>query len=182
MTTALPICDYNNKDLTPLNPKFNTISTTLSIITTKDPVSKGPLLNRFESNDSKIESLEFKSIDFYDNETSEFNKLTEENLADVAFADKKITLESKRYISDFTNTAIWQGDFSNVEMAESTTMEFTAKNGDYFTFQELLDNILTFEKEDRPKTQWFGGIDCHHVYFEGLHLQKNGSYYLSWGS
>ena len=182
MTTALPLCDYNYKKLTPLNPKFNNISTTLCIDTCEEPVKRGPPLNRFESKDSKIKSMEFSNYSFYDSETGNFADLTEEDLLDVAYADKTITIESKRYISDFSNPGPWNGDFSNVEIADSTKMEFTAKNEEYFTFQELLDNILIFEKEDRPKTLWFGGIDCHHRFFEGIHIQENGSFRISWGS
>lgn len=182
MTTALPIIEYNNRELSPLNPKFNNISTSLYLNTSEEPVERGPLLNRFESGDSKIKSIEFSGFSFWNNETHDFTELTEENLSDIAFADKTITLESKRYISDLKNPALWKGDFSSAEMADSSKMTFTAKNGEYFTFQELLDNVLTFEKEDRPKTLWFGGVDCHHTFFEGLHLQDNGCYRISWGS
>ena len=185
MTTALPMCDYADKKvLSALNSKFNNISSTLQIETTRDSVRHGMLLNRFESTDStiNIDSMEFSDFTFYDRESGEFNELTEEELNDVAFGDKQITLESKRYISDLSNMRSLEVDFSKVEMSDSTIMEFTAKNNDYFTFQELLDNIITFEKIDRPKTKWFGGVDCHHVYFEGIHLSKTGTYSVCWGS
>ena len=48
--------------------------------------------------------------------------------------------------------------------------------------QEMVDMVVEFEKVDRPKTSWFGGIDAHHVYFEGLCKQKDGSYSVCWGS
>ena len=52
----------------------------------------------------------------------------------------------------------------------------------FFTAQEMIDNIIVFERIDRPKTSWFGGVDCHHVYFEGLRPDEKGSYHLFWGS
>ena len=143
MTTALPLCDYNYKKLTPLNPKFNNISTTLCIDTCEEPVKRGPPLNRFESKDSKIKSMEFSNYSFYDSETGNFADLTEEDLLDVAYADKTITIESKRYISDFSNPGPWNGDFSNVEIADSTKMEFTAKSilaHLVFVFSSCLNN------------------------------------------
>ena len=36
--------------------------------------------------------------------------------------------------------------------------------------------IVQFEKLDRPKSLWFGGVDCHqthHVFFEGIYLSTS---------
>lgn len=62
-----------------------------------------------------------------------------------------------------------------------TKKKFRSRGG--FTVRKLLDCILEFEKEDRPKTEWFGGIDCHHRFFEGLTLNGDmDSYRIQWGS
>jgi hypothetical protein len=34
----------------------------------------------------------------------------------------------------------------------------------------------------RPKTKWSGGIDCHHIFFEGLHHVEGKGYRIFWGS
>jgi len=34
--------------------------------------------------------------------------------------------------------------------------------------QELLRAVELTEQKTRENTEWFGGIDVHHMYFEGL--------------
>jgi hypothetical protein len=50
-----------------------------------------------------------------------------------------------------------------------------------FSILDLMDNILELEREARPTTEWFGGVDVHHVYFEGL-CESYGVFNVSWGS
>lgn len=59
---------------------------------------------------------------------------------------------------------------------------FTNKKG--FTLKELMNHILTVERLSRPKTDWFGGIDAHHIYFEGLYpvTDHQCTYEVHWGS
>jgi hypothetical protein len=58
----------------------------------------------------------------------------------------------------------------------------------YFSFQDILNCLLQFEKIDRDhaKSKWFQGIDCHHIYFEGFQQKQkeNGQFYYTpkWGS
>lgn len=60
-------------------------------------------------------------------------------------------------------------------------VKFTAVNGAWFTVQEVLDAIGAFETAARVQTDWYGGIDTHHVMFEGLE-GKDGHYMICWGS
>ena len=54
---------------------------------------------------------------------------------------------------------------------------------EYFTIQEVIANIVDFEMARRPKTNWFGGLDAHHVYFEGMFPSADGaSFNIWWGS
>ena len=55
---------------------------------------------------------------------------------------------------------------------------------DYFTVAELVDCIIDFEKIDRSSIKsWFGGVDCHHVFFEGVfHNEEKNTYSCWWGS
>ena len=41
------------------------------------------------------------------------------------------------------------------------------KEGGYFTAKEVVDAVVAFEKNDLPKSYWFGGLDCHRIFFEG---------------
>ena len=62
----------------------------------------------------------------------------------------------------------------------TTTKTFKKKEG--FSCWDVIKNIIAFEKIDRPNSLWFGGIDCHHVFYEGLVLNKNGTISICWGS
>uniref|UniRef100_A0A914QB78 Uncharacterized protein n=1 Tax=Panagrolaimus davidi TaxID=227884 RepID=A0A914QB78_9BILA len=50
------------------------------------------------------------------------------------------------------------------------------------TAKELADLICDFEKEARDKFTWLGGVDVHHVFFEGLDQVGPKKYEISWGS
>ena len=52
-----------------------------------------------------------------------------------------------------------------------------------FSCKELIDVIVDFEQKERPKTNWLGGMDVHHVWFEGLCRVSNScAFFISWGS
>ena len=64
--------------------------------------------------------------------------------------------------------------------------DYQAKNRQFFTLQEFVDRVLEFEKKVRALSfPSLGGIDTHHVFFEGLrHPQSSPSdhFELCWGS
>ena len=62
------------------------------------------------------------------------------------------------------------------------TTTHDAPNGRSFTLEELRAAVEEHERQTRGSTEWFGGIDVHHIYFEGLHPNDNGSYSIHWGS
>ena len=47
---------------------------------------------------------------------------------------------------------------------------------------EVVEAVEDFERINRPKSKWFGGVDCNHIFFEGLWRRKSGAYGISWGS
>lgn len=49
------------------------------------------------------------------------------------------------------------------------------------TIKQFVDAIIDFEKLTRPMNLWCGGIDCHHIFYEGISGQ-NGSYIILYGS
>lgn len=49
------------------------------------------------------------------------------------------------------------------------------------TIKQFIDAIVDFEKLDRLKYEWFGGIDRHHIIYEVIHPTKDGAYSISWG-
>ena len=64
----------------------------------------------------------------------------------------------------------------------SRVIEHPAPNGKHFTIDDLIDVVERQELQTRDETDWFGGVDCHHVFYEGLHLQKDGTWQIYWGS
>lgn len=47
----------------------------------------------------------------------------------------------------------------------------------------LFDCIEKVDSLQRPNSVWFGGVDCHHTFFEGLTFdEQKGAYLAMWGS
>lgn len=101
---------------------------------------------------------------------SEIRKINEDEFIFVDFDDNKL------------NTT---GYFDNkLKLLSSITgfeKKYKSNNGIYFTFGELLDIIIDFEKNDRPKSNWYGNMDCAHRYFEGFNQIEDG-FEIMWGS
>ncbi len=53
---------------------------------------------------------------------------------------------------------------------------------EHFTVRELLQAVEDTERQTRGKSDWFDGVDIHHVYFEGLHEEEPGIHTIYWGS
>ena len=56
-----------------------------------------------------------------------------------------------------------------------------SKNG-IFTVKDLMKAVLRTEKKTRKNTEWFGGIDVHHIFFEGLVKIRGNKFQICWGS
>ena len=48
--------------------------------------------------------------------------------------------------------------------------------------RDALLAVAKFEKVARQTSEWFGGVDTHHIFFEGMHKDKDGCYSVYWGS
>lgn len=61
---------------------------------------------------------------------------------------------------------------------------YTAPGGKHFTVADLLHAVVDFETKTRGHSKWFGGIDSHHVFFEGLRWidGDGGGFCISRGS
>ena len=134
---------------------FNELDGFLSIELTESPVRIGSLLNERALPESKITkiTLDLQVVD------DDYRPLTKEELDSVALKGSTIII-----------------------ISEGISVEHKAKNGKSFTIRDLKNAVLKTEKKARPKTEWFGGIDVHHVYFEGLHKVSKDTYQVSWGS
>jgi hypothetical protein len=63
-----------------------------------------------------------------------------------------------------------------------TAVRHVAPNGAYFTVRDLLAAVEETERATRHESSWFGGVDVHHVSFEGLRLGEDNVWQISWGS
>lgn len=115
------------------------------------------LLNKFVNPNEKIKNIYLTPISVYTN--NKFRNATPEELATIVYPFNEITIRS----FGISNTII-------------------SKSDEGFTVGELFYNIIELEKIARPQSDWFDGIDAHHVYFEGLHRCSDGSYEIFWGS
>lgn len=140
-----------------LSSKFNEVQWVLDLKVTETK-QYGNLLNRFAPPEAKLVSISYTTPEWY--KDHDFIALTETELREIAFSGPLITFKS------------------------AMTKSFNAPNNKSFTVKELIEAIVSFEKEDRlcSKSEWFGGIDVHHVFFEGLGKYKDGMYEVNWGS
>lgn len=73
----------------------------------------------------------------------------------------------------------------SIRMASVDTPEIVietpAPNGEVFTVRHLQGAIARTEQLSRESGDWMGGVDVHHVYFEGMDLE-DGVWVVSWGS
>ena len=57
-----------------------------------------------------------------------------------------------------------------------------APAGGVFTVRDLLAAVEETERRTRAQAEWFGGVDIHHCFFEGIELDDQGVWRISWGS
>ncbi|WP_458691247.1 hypothetical protein [Nocardia tengchongensis] len=65
---------------------------------------------------------------------------------------------------------------------EGEPVAHRAPNGKWFTVRDLVAAVAETERRTRAQSQWFGGIDVHHVFFEGIDQDEDGTWRILWGS
>jgi len=63
-------------------------------------------------------------------------------------------------------------------------VEHLAPDGQTFTARDVLAAIEETERRARGTSNWFGGVDIHHIFFEGIHPddEKGEVWRIVWGS
>ena len=153
-----------------ITKEMNKLCFTLDIETTNTAPQHGMLLNRFENPDSRIKSIKVGEVTYYNETTGDLVPYTKAELKTMP-----------GYTADtMTFKSVWH-DMDTNEITGTTIKTFTQEGG--FSCWDVIKCIKKFEKSDRPKTKWFGGIDCHHVFYEGIHFNNdNKTLGISWGS
>ncbi|ORY50487.1 hypothetical protein BCR33DRAFT_762794 [Rhizoclosmatium globosum] len=148
------------------NLKFlNSLSFTIHIKI--ETYTQLPLLNQFVApgiQPTEI-SIDRGRVGWWNSEISDMEYLTEEQWNRPALHRKEFVL--KNALDEDHND-------------ESKT--FTAPNGNFFTVRDMVDIVEAFEREFRVKSDWFGGVDAHHIFYEGFFQYEDGSFGISWGS
>jgi hypothetical protein len=57
-----------------------------------------------------------------------------------------------------------------------------APNAREFTIRDLVRVVAETERQTRGQTEWLGGIDVHHCFFEGIQEREHGLWEITWGS
>jgi len=65
---------------------------------------------------------------------------------------------------------------------DESVVKHRAPDGASFTVRDLVAVIVETERQTRANTEWFGGIDVHHVYFDGITLDDAGVWSIGWSS
>jgi hypothetical protein len=138
---------------------FNSLSGELKVTLSAPTEKIGSSANVRATPEAEIESLELAAEVFH-RDSGTFRALTPDELRSVAFRASQITL---------------QGEGGG-------TVTHQAPNGKFFTVQELLKAVAETERQTRDKSEWFGGVDVHHVFFEGIHQGDDGVWKIYWGS
>ena len=135
------------------------VSGTLTVEVSAAPMrlAKKPA-NRAARPEAEVVALRFEASIF---ENGEFRSLTEPELEEIAFAEQAIRLRSGR---------------------TTVVIRFDAPNKKHFTVRDLIAAIEVTEQATRPSSDWFGGVDIHHVFFEGIAVGRDGIGSILWGS
>lgn len=134
---------------------FNSLGGPLNIEINQEPRTHGMM--EFAPENALISKIEWEPYTYGEEDVQE---LTAEQLSVVVFPEPTITLCGEAGIP---------------------TTHY-APNGKYFTVRDMIAAVIATEAQTRGQTEWFGGIDLHHVFFEGIYRNGDGGWRIAWGS
>jgi hypothetical protein len=138
---------------------FNGLSGRLKIELTQEPQPISPHLSNVAAGpEAKIVSLTFR-MDVWDGRG--FRELGEDDWSRVALCAPAIRMRNCR--------------------VPDVVVEHSSPDGNAFTVRDLAAAVEETDRRARGDTEWFGGIDVHHVYFEGIR-DVDGVWEIHWGS
>jgi len=138
---------------------FNALSGTLEIELSEPAQPVGGLENVAASPEAKMVSARL-NVEVYEEGLEEGRPLTEAELGMVVIEESPIHL---------------RGESGGV-------IAHRAPDGTKFTVRDLLRAVEETERQTRESTEWLGGVDVHHCFFEGIHQGGDGVWEIVWGS
>ena len=136
---------------------FNRISAILEVELSDPPTQMLGLANLQANPEARLKSVLLR-VDGVLGE--EFRPLTQEEMDSIALTEQRVVLES-----------------------HGMQVEHTAPTPAGFSIADMLKAVEETERRTRGQSEWFGGIDVHHVFFEGIYDRgKPGVWEIAWGS
>jgi hypothetical protein len=139
---------------------FNRLSGRLTIELTEPPQQAAPhLMNLVAAPTARIAHVAM-SFEVWEGDEN-FRELTEEEWQRPILREPSIKMRSVD--------------------TDEIVIDHAAPNGKWFTVRDLANAIARTERESREHGEWLGGVDVHHVFFEGIELE-DGVWTICWGS
>lgn len=138
---------------------FNSISGRLAIELTEPSQPMPNVANLHAPPTARIKSVRLLA-QVNDPQRDQYRSLSLDELSHIAFPKPEIRLQGKA----------------------GGPVLHKAPNGNHFTVQDLLSAIEETERHTREELRWFGGIDVHHIFFEGIRPIADDVWSISWGS
>jgi hypothetical protein len=129
----------------------------IELSTPAKPVSDR-VMNLKASPDATIETIEL-AMEVWLPEQETYRALTDAEWSKVVVVEPSIKMRGK-------------GD---------KVVEHRAPDGTRFTVRDLTAAVCETERQGRGDSRWMGGVDVHHVFFEGIELE-DGIWRTHWGS
>ena len=150
-------------------PDMRKVRWLLNLVFNRLDERRGLFMNRVIHPEAEMVSVGVldDKMSFYDRDAGELIELTSAQKKRPGFIGSTMTLYNQ-----------WKDKDGNV--TGETNKTFRNTKG-FFTIAEVVEKICEFETFDRPKSKWFGGIDAHHVFFEGMSKGEKG-YSICYGS
>ncbi|KAJ3038263.1 hypothetical protein HDV00_000860 [Rhizophlyctis rosea] len=148
-------------------PFFNNLSFTLKL--TFPPGAKHPASPTLSNQivDPNIPPtkiwIDYSAVKLYQKDSATFRSMTTEEWQSTAYAAPFIV-------------------FGTMDGDHDETMRLEAEDAKGFSVRELVQCVERWEQVDRVRSEWFGGVDCHHVFFEGVEVDEEGIARVCWGS
>ena len=138
---------------------FNRLCGEIKIELTEPAEPYGNMANLAAKPSAKIVDIKYYP-QVFEEEKDEFRDLTEAELQLEIFRHPSIRLRGEGGV----------------------VVEHRAPNGKSFTIEDMIIAIEATERKSRGNSEWLGGIDVNHIYFEGIHQDENGNWEIHWGS
>lgn len=126
----------------------------------------------------------------------ELTEATEEIAANLS--NQRATATAEIVGVSFALKVLQDGDFRDLTVDESDRVVLEsavlnlrslgepvvhqAPNGQWFTVRDLAAAVAETERRTRQQSEWFGGMDVHHIFFEGIERDDDGTWTVYWGS